>query len=59
MKLSDFYHLSVPGDGGCFFHSIVAILEVEEKDERTEARQEMMHKQSEKKNIEERRPPKR
>ena len=33
MKLSDFYHLSVPGDGGCFFHSIVAILEVEEKDD--------------------------
>ena len=30
MKLSDFHHLSVPGDGGCFFHSIVAILKVEQ-----------------------------
>ena len=29
MKLSEFHHLSVPGDGGCFFHSIVAILNVE------------------------------
>ena len=29
MKLSEFHHLSVPGDGGCFFHSIVAILKVE------------------------------
>ena len=29
MKLGDFYHLNVPGDGACFFHSIVAILEVE------------------------------
>lgn len=26
MKLKDFYHLSVPGDGGCFFHSIASIL---------------------------------
>ena len=33
MKLNDFYYLSVPGDGGCFFHSIVAILKVEEKDD--------------------------
>ena len=29
MIFSDFHHLSVPGDGACFFHSIVAILEVE------------------------------
>ena len=26
MKLKDFYHLSVPGDGGCFFHAIASIL---------------------------------
>ena len=29
MKLSDFHLLNVPGDGGCFFHSIVTILKVE------------------------------
>jgi len=26
MKLKDFYHLSVPGDGDCFFHAVTAIL---------------------------------
>ena len=29
MKLSDFHLLNVPGDGGCFFHSIVTILDVD------------------------------
>ena len=29
MKLKDFYHLSVPGDGDCFFHSIASILHFE------------------------------
>ena len=31
MQLKDFYHLSVPGDGGCFFHSIAAVLQFEKK----------------------------
>jgi hypothetical protein len=26
MKLKDFYHLSVPGDGDCFFHAVTSIL---------------------------------
>ena len=29
MKLKDFYHLSVPGDGDCFFHAVVSILHFE------------------------------
>jgi len=29
MKLKDFYHLSVPGDGDCFFHAIASILHFE------------------------------
>ena len=29
MKLKDFYHLSVPGDGDCFFHSVASILHFE------------------------------
>jgi len=29
MKLKDFYHLSVPGDGDCFFHSIASVLHFE------------------------------
>ena len=29
MQLKDFYHLSVPEDGGCFFHSIAAVLHFE------------------------------
>ena len=30
MKYSDFIHMSVAGDGSCFFHSIAAILKLEE-----------------------------
>lgn len=30
MKYSDFIHMSVKGDGACFFHSIAAILNIEE-----------------------------
>ena len=29
MKLNDFYHLSVPGDGDCFFHAIASVLHFE------------------------------
>ena len=29
MKLKDFYHLSVPGDGDCFFHAVTSILHFE------------------------------
>jgi hypothetical protein len=29
MKYSDFIHMSVKGDGACFFHSIAAILNIE------------------------------
>jgi len=29
MKLKDFYHLSVPGDGDCFFHAVASILHFE------------------------------
>ena len=29
MKYSDFIHMSVSGDGACFFHSIAAILKLE------------------------------
>ena len=29
MNFKSFYHLSVPGDGACFFHTLVTILEIE------------------------------
>ena len=29
MKLEDFYHLKSPPDGGCFFHSLATIFEIE------------------------------
>ena len=30
MKYSDFKHMSVPGDGSCFFHSVAQILLLED-----------------------------
>ena len=29
VRYSDFHHISVPGDGTCFFHSIAIILALE------------------------------
>lgn len=48
VRYSDFHHISVPGDGTCFFHSIVTILALEKETLKSPKFQSKLKKESRK-----------